>query len=192
MQQALTLGCAVLAAGNSLRFGGNKLMALYQGKPLIWWALRAVPVPLASRVAVVTGQPEIAKLAKAFDFQAVTNQHPELGLSRSVALATRALSHCDGILFLVADQPRLRREGAALVAKTWLRQPDSIVCAAHAGRRGSPNVFPKSLFSELLTLQADQGGSAVLQRHPSQICLVELPGDMLLDVDTPQALAALL
>lgn len=191
MQQSLTLGCAVLAAGIGTRFGGNKQMALYRGRPLIWWALHAVPVPPASQVAVVTGQPGIAELAGALGFQPVHNSQPALGLSHSVALATRALSHCDGILFLVADQPRLRREGAELVAKAWLRQPDRIVCAAHAGRRGSPNVFPKSLFSELLALQGDQGGSAVLHRHPNQICLVALPDDMLRDADTPLELAAL-
>ncbi len=192
MQQALTLGCAVLAAGMGVRFGGNKLMALYRGKPLIWWALHAVPVPPANKVAVVTGQSGIEELAERFGFQPVHNSQPELGLSHSVALATQALSHCDGILFLVADQPRLCREGTELVARTWLRQPDNIVCAAHAGRRGSPSVFPKSLFPELLALQGEQGGSAVLHRHPGRICLVELPADMLWDVDTPQALAALL
>lgn len=191
MEQSLTLGCAVLAAGIGARFGGNKQMALYRDKPLIWWALHAVPVPPGSRAVVITGQPGIAELARTLGFQPVDNSQPELGLSHSVALATRALSSCDGILFLVADQPRLRREGTELVAKTWLRQPDSIVCAAHAGRRGSPAVFPKSLFSELLALQADQGGSAVLRRHPDQVCLVELPEDMLRDADTPWELAAL-
>ena len=39
----LRLGCVVMAAGNSKRFRGNKLLALYDGKMLIERALGAVP-----------------------------------------------------------------------------------------------------------------------------------------------------
>ena len=37
------LGCVVLAAGNAVRFGRNKLAEDFRGKPLIQWALEAVP-----------------------------------------------------------------------------------------------------------------------------------------------------
>lgn len=43
MEQTLSLGCLVMAAGSGRRFGGNKLAAELDGKTLIPAALEAVP-----------------------------------------------------------------------------------------------------------------------------------------------------
>ena len=102
-------GCVVLAAGSASRFGGNKLTAAVEGVALIRRALSAVPAERFSRVAVVTQYPEIMDLAEAFSFTPVWNDAPEAGVSRSIALGLGAIGDCPGALFLVADQPLLRR-----------------------------------------------------------------------------------
>ena len=107
-------GCVVLAAGSARRFGGNKLTAAVEGVALIRRALSAVPAERFSRVAVVTQYPEIRELAKEFSFTPVRNDAPEAGVSRSIALGLAALGNCPGALFLVADQPLLRRESVDL------------------------------------------------------------------------------
>ena len=45
------LGCVIMAAGNAVRFGANKLEAELDGKPLIRRALEAVPAGVFDRVA---------------------------------------------------------------------------------------------------------------------------------------------
>ena len=60
----MKLGCVVMAAGSSSRFGANKLLAPFQGKPLYQWALAAVPESMFSAVCVVTGYEPVAALAK--------------------------------------------------------------------------------------------------------------------------------
>ena len=52
MEQTLSLGCLVMAAGSGRRFGGNKLAAELDGKTLIRRALEAVPGARFSAVTV--------------------------------------------------------------------------------------------------------------------------------------------
>ena len=106
----LTLGCVILAAGNSTRFGNNKLLVEIDGKMMIERALEAIPAERFSAVAVVTQYESIVHLAERYGYRAIVNRRPDLGISHSVMLGTNALKDaCDGILYQVADQPWLRR-----------------------------------------------------------------------------------
>ena len=181
-------GCVVLAAGSASRFGGNKLLATVEGQALIRRALSAVPAEQLSAVAVVTQYPEILDLAREFSFTPVRNDAPEAGVSRSIALGLAALGDCPGALFLVADQPLLRRESVEALVALWQRQPDGVAALGHGGVRGNPCLFPARLFPELLALRGDRGGSAVIRRHEDVLTLLEVDPRELQDADTPEAL----
>ena len=90
------LGCVIMAAGNAVRFGANKLEAELDGKPLIRRAFEAVPAGVFDRVAVVTQYPAVAALAREFGFEPVRNDRPGDGLSRTVRLGTQALADAVG------------------------------------------------------------------------------------------------
>lgn len=185
------LGCVIMAAGNAVRFGANKLEAELDGKPLIRRAFEAVPAGVFDRVAVVTQYPAVAALAREFGFTPVRNDRPGDGLSRTVRFGTQALADCDGIAFLVADQPLLSASAVRAVVRQWREHPSCIVGAACGTRRGNPNVFPREFFPALCALEGDRGGSAVIHRHEDALTLFEISPDELRDVDTPMALAAL-
>lgn len=187
----LKLGCVVMAAGNARRFGDNKLAARVGGRSLIRRALEAVPPELFDTVAVVTQYPEVMDLAGEFHFSAVRNIHPDFGLSRTIALGLAALGDCDGAMFLVSDQPLLKRESVAALARFWREQPDKLAALAHGGVRGNPCVFPARFFPELLALTEDHGGSSVIRRHEGDLRLLEVPEAELTDIDTPRALEEL-
>lgn len=180
----LRLGCLVMAAGNGARFGGNKLAAQVEGKSLICRALDAVPAGFFHQVTVVTQYEAVAELARERGFAVLENPHPDWGISHTICLGTRAMKDCDGILYLVADQPLLRRDSVERVTAAWKRTPDRIVGAGHQGRRGNPNLFPKALFPELLALTGDKGGSAVIKQHSDLLTLVEVAEEELTDCDT--------
>lgn len=184
-------GCVVLAAGSASRFGGNKLTAAVEGIALIRRALSAVPAERFSRVAVVTQYPEIRDLAEAFSFTPVWNDAPEAGVSRSIALGLGAIGDCPGALFLVADQPLLRRESVNALVTLWGEKPEGIAALGHRGVRGNPCLFPARLFPELLALTGDRGGAAVIRRHEDLLSLLEVDPRELQDADTPEALAAI-
>lgn len=191
MASASKLGCLIMAAGNSNRFGENKLFAAYRGTSLLELALLAVPTECFSRVTVVSQYDRALALAKAYGFDAIENRTPELGVSRTIFLGTQVMLDCDAILYMVADQPLLQPNSVCAVAERWTREPGCIVGAAHNGKRGNPCIFPKKFFPELLALTGDTGGSRVIRQHEDLLRLVEIPPEELYDCDTKCALDAL-
>lgn len=187
----LRIGCVVMAAGNAERFGENKLAARLDGRSLIERALCAASGPRFHRVAVVSQYPEVEELAGAWGFLPLRNPHPDWGISHTIRLGTEALADCDGILYLVSDQPLLTRGSVDRVAGRWLEDPTRIVAAGHNGRRGNPCLFPAEFFPALLSLEEDHGGNTVIRAHEDRLVLVEIPEAELTDVDTPEALREL-
>lgn len=187
----MKIGCIVMAAGNARRFGSNKLDARVEGKTLLRRALEAVPVSCFARVAVVTQYPQGMELAREMGFLPVENSRPDLGLSHTIALGMSHMQDMDAVLFQVSDQPLLRRDSVEQLVEVYRSHPDRLVALGHDGVRGNPCLFPASLFPELLALEGDHGGSAVIRRHEDRLLLVEASPRELTDVDTPQALEVL-
>lgn len=191
MEKQWKLGCVVMAAGNARRYGDNKLAAQLRGRSLILRALEAVPTEAIDSAVVVTQYPEIMRLAGEFHFAAVYNEHPDYGISHTIELGLTGLRDCDGVMFLVSDQPLLRRKSVAALAHLWKSHPDSIAALSHGGVRGNPCVFPARFYPELLELTEDRGGNAVIRRHEEDLVLLEVDARELTDVDTPEALRSL-
>ena len=183
----LKIGCVIMAAGNAQRFGENKLAAVVNGKPLIRHTLETVPSDLET--VVVTQYREVSAIAGEYGFPVILNHHPEWGISHTIHLGTEHLKHCDGILYMVSDQPLLRRDSVEKVVSLWRTHPHCIVGASHEGVRGSPNLFPKDFFPALSSLQGDRGGKGIIRANEDRLLLVEIHKNELADVDTKDALA---
>ena len=192
MKNKLSLGCLLMAAGNSERFGENKLSAVLGGKTLIERAMEAIPREQFARVLVVTQYDEIMALAARFGFEALRNEHPERGQSETIRLGTAALQKdCGAICYMVADQPLLERDSVAREMAFYRAHPERIVGLGHNGVRGNPCIFPARFFPELLALTGDVGGSRVIRAHEEALLLYEVDARQLSDVDTRASLDAL-
>lgn len=189
MDTVLRLGCVVMAAGNARRFGDNKLAAEVRGRSLIRRTLEAVPPEEFEQVVVVTQYPEVLALAEKFHFAARRNEHPDWGISHTISLGLSQLEDLDGVMFLVSDQPLLRRESVKGLAELWRSKPEKLAALAHGGVRGNPCVFPARYFPELRALREDHGGNTVIRRHEEDLVLLEVAREELTDVDTPEALS---
>ena len=188
---AAPIGCLIMAAGNASRFGENKLTASFAGKSLFSLALAAIPADTFARVTVVSQYPTLLQEAEQAGFNAIRNDRPDDGISRTIRLGTEAMADCAGILYMVADQPLLRQETVLRIVQDWRQHPGCIVGAAHNGHRGNPCLFPARFFPELCALEGDRGGSSVIRRHEDALCLVEAAEPELFDCDTKQALEIL-
>lgn len=181
-----------MAAGNASRFGENKLLAEFMGKPLIEHALSAIPKSAFKRVAVVSQYPSILSLAEKYGFSPVLNDEPEAGISRTISLGLDALGDVDAAMFMVADQPCLRHETVSQEIEFYLSHPNHIVAMGYGKRRGNPAIFPRSYFEELRALSAENGGSHVICAHEDDLRLYQVERDVeLRDVDRKTELQAL-
>ena len=178
------LGAVVLASGASTRFGPeNKLLAPYQGKPLLYYVLRALPMNRFKRRLVVTRTPQIAQLAQAMGYEALLHAQPDI--SDTIRLGVEAMGEMDGCLFSVGDQPLLGEASVCRLADAFSAHPHHILRLCKEGRPGNPVIFPKSCFQELCALPPKNGGNYLMTRHPERVLTVEADSPKeLWDVDT--------
>ena len=188
----MRIGCVLMAAGDSSRFGENKLLLPYRGRPVYVCAMDAIPVERLDCVAVVSGTEEALTEAAARGFTAVRNDRPRDGVSRTIRLGLDAIGDVDAALFMVADQPALTKESVARLLAMQQTHPGCILRMAYDERLGNPVCFPGKYFGELRALTGDTGGGKVAKAHPDAVraCNALHPWE-LLDIDSPDALRRL-
>ena len=180
------IGCVIMASGLGKRFGSNKLMADFQGKPMIQRALVAT-AGLFSQCVVVTRHEDVAALCREQNVDVVLHDLPYR--SDTVRLGLEALGDLDACMFLPGDQPLLRRETVANLLQNWQQHPDCIIRPIHEDTEGSPVLFPSWAFPELKNLPEGRGGGVVIKNHPQEIFRVSVSNPFeLADADTPETL----
>lgn len=183
------IGCVIMASGLGTRFGGNKLMADFCGKPMIQRALDATE-GLFSRRVVVTRHECVSAFCRQQNVDVVLHDLPHR--SDTVRLGLEALGDLDGCMFLAGDQPLLRRETVDVLLQSWKQHPDCMVRPIHEDTAGSPVLFPFWAFAELKNLPEGKGGGVVIRNHPQEVLGIPVSNPFeLADVDTPQALELL-
>jgi molybdenum cofactor cytidylyltransferase len=91
-----------------------------------------------------------------------------------------------------ADHGRPAAHLDRLIAAFAPDEGRSICIPTHRAKRGNPILWDARFLPDMRTLDGDQGARGLIGRHADQVCEVEMPDDaVLLDVDTPGALAAL-
>ena len=185
----------LLAAGSSRRFGGNKLLAPLNGKPLYTWGLSALNEVCRTwkdcTLTVVSRYPEIRDAARALGAKAVDSPDSEKGQAYSIRSGLQALGRVeekDFILFLPADQPWITSQTISRLLDA--AGPDTWTATAAFGERvGTPTLFSARLLPDLMALGGDRGGRKLMNR-PGQPCLVIQAGSEreLDDVDYPEQL----
>ena len=182
-------GCVIMASGLGKRFGGNKLMADFHGKPMIQRALDASERLFSKRV-VVTRDEQIAALCREQNVDVVLHTLPHR--SDTVRLGLQALGELDACMFLPGDQPLLRRETVAMLLEYRNEHPDSIIRPGYEDTEGSPVLFPSWTFPELRDLPEGKGGGVVIKNHPHAVHRVSVADPFeLADADTPEILELL-
>lgn len=183
------LGCVIMASGLGKRFGGNKLLADFHGKPMIQRALDATEGLFSYRV-VVTRHESVAQLARQQNVAVILHDLPHK--SDTVRLGLEALGELDACMFLPGDQPLLQKETVAMLLEAWKENPDRIIRPAFEDTEGSPVLFPAWAFPELRTLPEGKGGAVVIKNHPNELYRVSIANPFeLADADTPETLELL-
>ena len=188
----MKLGLVMLAAGNSRRFGSNKLLYTVDGEPMyrhILSELEKVRNELETRgancsITVVTQYDEIAEAAGKNGVSVLYNLHPDEGISSSLRIGLRKNWDADACLFTVSDQPWLRGETILELIELFLKEGKGIACVEHGGKTGNPCIFSRKYFGELMELEGDVGGKRVIRKHREDTAVLEVLDEReLIDVD---------
>lgn len=175
-----------MAAGNSRRFGSNKLLYELDGKPMYRHLLDHL-VEIKDRynklksdspvidITVVTRYREILDYCSSIpDCHAVLSPDSEKGISYTIKAGIMAVQEQkktgmqDYYMFAVADQPYLKSQSVIKLIDRVLENTGgkqlafSLRCGAAVG---NPCVFHSSLIPQLLSLEGDKGGRSVAKKY---------------------------
>ena len=180
------IGCVILAAGKSVRFGANKLLAPLAGKQLLEHILDAIPTPCFSQVVAVVSDPEVEALCRRHGVKTVAYEGgPQ---SQSIRLGLEAVQNAEGCLFVLGDQPLCSTGSIHHLVSAFQAQPRVVHRLAYQGQPSSPTLFPAHLFPALMELAGEHGGMAAVGDTP--VLYTEAAGPQeLWDADTPEKLA---
>lgn len=188
----------MLAAGAGRRFGGRKLTATFEGRPLIAGALDAAFAAPARGVILATdGDPDLATIARnqaravgrQADLAIVVVSGAAEGMGASLRAAALALpTDADGAFVFLGDMPRVPHAVLAPLAAA-IEAGAPAAAPVFAGQRGNPVVLGRALFGDVAALRGDVGARPILQGLGAALAQVEAPDDgVLFDVDVREDL----
>ena len=164
-----------LAAGNSRRFGENKLLYPLNGKAMYRHLLDRLAGMVERHgnweLLVVTQHEkileELAPLAKEGRLQTVFSPDSEKGISYTIRAGIEAAEarKADACACFVADQPYFKEETAEQFLEHMESSQAALGCVFCGEESGNPAWFSKPYFPELKQLSGDRGGKKVLKAH---------------------------
>ena len=186
---AARVAALVLAAGEGRRFGGGKLLAPVEGRPMVQRAIDAADASSCEPVILVVGHEADELLASVRLGRArhVTNAAYATGMASSLRAGIDAAGDADAAIVVLADQPGVTaRLLDALVARQAETGAAAVICSWN-GRRTPPTLLTSALWPAVRALEGDVGAREVLAGR-DDVAVLEVDASLarLDDVDTPR------
>lgn len=189
------VAAVLLAAGTSDRFGtGNKLLAAYEGDPLVRHAARTLVEADVDPVIVVVGY-DADRVRGALDglpVDTVSNEAFESGQAASVRTGVREVrsraESADAVLVALGDMPDVEPETIDTLVAAYDATVGTALAAAYDGDRGNPVLFDRQYFDALAAVSGDTGGRRVLLDTDDSVLVDVDDRGVRLDVDVPSDL----
>lgn len=154
---------ALLAAGQGVRFGSDKLLAEIDGEPLgLKAAKKLMEIPFGCHFAVCKSDSVLAKQFAGLGFAAVLNDEPERGQAHSLHLAVKAAmtTNAKALLVTLADMPFVSTAHLTALVAAY----DGKITASTDGQSSMPPaIFPRQSWPDLLAISGDTGARALLK-----------------------------
>jgi molybdenum cofactor cytidylyltransferase len=199
MGEKMKIAMIMLAAGNSRRFGSNKLIYEIEGKPMyahVLAELLRVREELTLKndrgetlakvsgsnlcaldqigITVVTQYEEIGQAAEALGIPVFYNPDPDRGISSSLQIGLNANLDADACLFTVSDQPWLQAKTVEELISLYLVSGKNIASVGINGSPGNPCIFGRKYYRDLLALTGDKGGKKIILSHMQDTAILEI------------------
>lgn len=193
----------LLAAGLSTRMGRPKQLALLAGRPLCRHAAQALAGAGHDHLLAVIPPGAVGEGVRAaldgLGFAFTVNPEPARGLASSFRVAVAALpAGLAGANFALADMPLVTPALHRTLLRTFRESGAPVVLAEYGDGpgpgpdavRAPPHLFRADLLDAVRAVpDADHGPRQLIQAWRAQARVLRFPAALLLDVDTPEALA---
>ncbi len=171
------ISAVVLAAGRAESMGEDKFFLPLGDKPVLQWVLEsALASDLDEIICVARDLAPVRRQIKLADERLfwLLNYGADRGESTSVIAGLWAVNpECDGCMFLLGDQPLIRKELLNSLIKRFQSSSALIVAPKYRGEARNPVLFRRELFPDLLTLTGNHGGRALLEKHRKKTTLID-------------------
>jgi CTP:molybdopterin cytidylyltransferase MocA/SAM-dependent methyltransferase len=194
---ARAVAAVVLAAGAGSRFGGGKLLASLEGRPILQHVLDRLAEAGFDDVIVVLGD-DAGTVESAIDWRRerrVRNPEPGRGLSSSLRIGIEALDGAvDGALIVLGDQPLVPLAAIRAVLDAAPDPARPIVVPVYPDDRGrNPVLVGREAFGRVAEATGDRGLGPLITAHPELVREVPLDApEGNPDIDTRADLVAML
>ena len=189
-------GIVILAAGSSSRLGQPKQLLEFQGTTLIRHITQTAVNAVKKPVVVMLGahcsliHPQLIHLP----VHVVYNPDWSLGMTSSLRKGLMAMltfsPDTEGVIFAVCDQPYITPDLFLEMIDAGRKSQKPIVACLYNNVWGTPVLFKKEYFKDLLALKDNEKARQLLRKHPESVEAVPFPLGYF-DVDTMQDYAAL-
>lgn len=185
----------LLAAGSGSRFGGGKLLADFEGRPLISATLSSLREAPVDEIIAVVGKDaeELRVICEPHGVRIVENPDWRDGMSTSVRVGLSACGpEVRAAVVALADQPFV---GAGAIERLAGAFEDGaeVAVATYDGKPRNPVLFSRKVWPLLeRELSGDVGARSFLKNHPDLVTEVPCEGVAdPADVDTVEDLRRL-
>lgn len=164
----------LLAAGQSRRFPGNKLLhPIRHGTPLALVAARRLRAVLPETLVVVKdAECDVAMLLKTNGFHVVTNPLASEGVGTSIACGVSASCGSQGWVVALADMPSIPHEIIQRLLD-GLKRGSDIIAPYYRQQRGHPVGFSHRHREALLQLSGDEGARHIIAGFSHELELLK-------------------
>lgn len=181
----------LLAAGDSSRLGRPKQLLLYKGKTLLQNTLSAAISAQLNPIIIILGADAtfVGKKIQEPNVHIVCNPDWQEGIASSIRQAISELAkitpEADAAILMVCDQPHISPDLLRDLVAAQQQTGKPIAASYYNGIAGTPALFHKTIFPELLLLKGDKGAGKVLRQQMNNVTTVPFPLGAI-DIDTTE------
>lgn len=179
-------GLVILAAGSAKRFGTEKLLEEFDGKPLLQIVLDNLrDAPCYKKVVVL--RPDFPMDGFCFSgYEVILNYNHIEGISSSLKAGFNEflLEEPVGVFIALGDMPFIYSSDVVEIRKRIEPKDPKIISFVYGGKKGFPTFIPNSFFKRIMELHGDRGASVLIRDNRAVFEPIEGQKRHCFDIDT--------